>query len=316
MRDIDRRSFMKLGVGAWFAGCLPDWAGAAAEELKPKPIRVEVGTKTPFKALHVSDTHLALMTEKELEDPCRAKLYADRSGKTFPGGRGTRWLAAALAYARARGELVLHTGDLIDFIGDANLEAVKRDVSTGDVFCANGNHEWCYHMYTKSEDCRKLREQYFARVQAAYPNALDVASRVHGGVNFVSFDNWDYRVTQAQWDAIRREFDRGLPVVLMCHCPFYTPKLHEESSRRANGKGSYVMSAPPEEVEKFGPAGRWQLGDELTFGFYHWAKAQKNLRAILAGHLHFDFSERFSPTAVQHVVGANCNGCAAEIEFA
>lgn len=67
---------------------------------------------------------------------------------------------------------------------------------------------------------------------------------------------------------------------------------------------------------KFGSAGRWQLGDELTFGFYHWAKAQKNLRAILAGHLHFDFSERFSPTAVQHVVGANCNGCAAEIEFA
>ena len=101
----------------------------------------------------------------------------------------------------------------------------------------------------------------------------------------------------------------------MCHCPFYTPKLHEESLRRSK-RASYVMSAPPELVGKFEPRDRWQLGDELTFGFYHWAKAQKNLRAILAGHLHFEFSERFSPTAVQHVVGANCNGSAYELEFA
>lgn len=37
MREIDRRTFVKFGIGAWFAGCLPDWAGAAAEELKPTP---------------------------------------------------------------------------------------------------------------------------------------------------------------------------------------------------------------------------------------------------------------------------------------
>ncbi len=55
--------------------------------------------------------------------------------------------------------------------------------------------------------------------------------------------------------------------------------------------------------------------DEPTFEFHSWLKEQPQLKAILCGHMHEFFEERFSPTAIQYTVGANYFGYAHEIEF-
>ena len=52
-----------------------------------------------------------------------------------------------------------------------------------------------------------------------------------------------------------------------------------------------------------------------TQEFYDGLKQQPQLKAILCGHMHEFFEERFSPTAVQYTVGANYAGLAHEIEF-
>ena len=45
------------------------------------------------------------------------------------------------------------------------------------------------------------------------------------------------------------------------------------------------------------------------------SQQQPLLKAILCGHCHHFYEERFSPTAIQYVVGAGYNGDAYEIEF-
>ena len=58
-----------------------------------------------------------------------------------------------------------------------------------------------------------------------------------------------------------------------------------------------------------------QRADEPTLAFIAWLKQQPLLKAILAGHCHSFYAERFSPTAIQYTVGAGYEGAAYEIAF-
>ena len=55
--------------------------------------------------------------------------------------------------------------------------------------------------------------------------------------------------------------------------------------------------------------------DPVTKEFLDYLRAQKLLKGILAGHLHIDVSDRFSPTAMEYVVGGNFLFHGAEITF-
>ena len=48
-----------------------------------------------------------------------------------------------------------------------------------------------------------------------------------------------------------------------------------------------------------------QLEDPVTRGFIAYLRKEPLLKGILAGHLHIAVQERFSPTAMQYVVGGN-----------
>ena len=44
-------------------------------------------------------------------------------------------------------------------------------------------------------------------------------------------------------------------------------------------------------------------------------KSERRLRGILAGHLHVAMEDRFSPTAMEYVVGGNFDFAAREVLF-
>ena len=48
-----------------------------------------------------------------------------------------------------------------------------------------------------------------------------------------------------------------------------------------------------------------QRTDVVTRDFIAYLKKEPLLKAILAGHLHITVQDRFSPTAMQYVVGGN-----------
>ena len=143
---MDRRDFIKVSgasaAGLALVGCSPKWTKTSAmvpdrdrpdfrdriardvEAFKPlniKEVTIDIGLKKPFDVMHVSDTHLVWADDRD-EDQ-KVKLAARRTGYM---GFGEHYLDEAIHMARERGMYMFHTGDLYDFISEANLDLAAR----------------------------------------------------------------------------------------------------------------------------------------------------------------------------------------------
>jgi hypothetical protein len=271
--------------------------------------------------LHLSDTHLTRVDGRDNE---RKHTLAARRQSAFPWAE--HYFDAAVRYARERNLMIMHTGDLQDFVSEANLDFISSQLIVGDWYTSAGNHEFSQYVGEAKEDAA-YKAQSYDKVQEVFPNDLTVASRVINGVNFVAIDNVYYYVTKEQHAAVKREFEKGLPVVLLCHIPLYTPKHCLDTLIRQKGRTSYMMATPPKIIEDFrrDPSSAAEEPyrsravshdiDQPTLEFHSWLKEQPELKAILCGHMHEFYEEQFSPTAKQYTVGANYFGLAHEIEF-
>jgi hypothetical protein len=126
---------------------------------------------------------------------------------------------------------------------------------------------------------------------------------------------------------MKREVERGFPIVLMCHVPLYTPEHCKVNLERNQGKSAYMTGVPRHITDTYQqdpnrPASeQWrnrsvqQRADKPTMDFIDWLRQQPLLKAILCGHTHEFYQEQFSPTAVEYTVAAGYAGCAYEITF-
>ena len=331
---MNRREFLKGSLLAGLGTLSGRLIAAAAEVaktpfedeliaryLKTAKLKLTVGAGVPFRALHVSDTHLSFDDAGDLlrGDAAVLKLYEARQPR-FP--KCVQSLAATVAYAKREKIPLLHTGDLIDHFSEANLACVKNAFAGADCLAAFGNHEvYGHHTDIYSPKSREAARATCRRFEEVWPNPALVASRLVNGVNFVAFDNGGLE----RWFA--REIEEGLekalsadaPAVLMCHKPFCTPTLYEferahNAAKRKNpnwsfgrGLGAYMTfdeavgeSRPSEHMRQVGRIVR--------------AHAKTNLKAILCGHLHYEWQGSFAGIP-QIVVGGNYEGKAYEISF-
>ena len=328
---MKRSEFLKLCGGFVLAAGLSKQAvaalkGAAAAgdvpnlKLDIRPLVLEVGATKPFKALHFSDTHFTRAEEHESE---RKRNLATARQRTFPWAE--HYFDMQIDYARKNNLMIIHTGDMNDFVSDANLKQVAAQMKIADWICAPGNHDFSLFVGEAWED-EAYKAQAYDSVQAVFPNDLTFASRVVNGVNFVSLMNGYYYVTEYQFERMKKEVEKGLPIVMLCHVPLYTPKHCESNLKSNNNYASYVMGTPREITSNFRlnpnyPADHWkqcrkqQYATDTTLAFVAWLKEQPLLKAILCGHCHHFYEEQFSPTATQYIVGAGYQGAAYEIEL-
>ena len=96
-----------------------------------------VGADEPFCFLHLSDTHLTLADSR---DGKRKVTLAESRSSLFPWAQAN--LQAAMEKAQELDCLIVHTGDLIDFVSKKNLETAKDFTDRFDVMMTAGNHEF------------------------------------------------------------------------------------------------------------------------------------------------------------------------------
>ena len=345
MTDINRRGFIALGAAGMLVPPLAKLSDATnplerrkrikvneplednliREYLQPTPLTLNVGAEKPFTALHFSDTHVSLMDAADILS-CTAKelsLWEARNHGLF--GRGgfpfaVPSLAATIAYAKRKNLPMLNTGDLFDFRSEANIAAIAHSFKGLDVFSSLGNHEG-HGLHTSGLNPRTAdaEDALRARYEKAIGNPLVVASRVINGVNFVAFDNCEMSrfIRDQMVDRIKAELEKGLPTVLMCHMPPFSKELHEadlEMHRvrkasyfpKPNNLDSYYMMGEDFEQTKAPKAFK-----EL-FAFL---EKQENFKAMLCGHLHFEWQGLFAGRVPVVIAGRNFNGECYEIAF-
>ncbi len=321
--SFGRRDFFK---GACLAGFmvatarLPAVAGGTFEvgkrgahsRLATSYAIVDIGLETPFSVLHISDTHLADAYPDEHPD----KVAAAAKRTNGFGGRQEEALAESLEWARHNVDYVIHTGDLIDFQSRANLDLVRK--YWGDaMFGSVGNHEFYSYLKTDGKGRgEEYKKKSWGLLKAAYPVNPRFASRIVNGVNFIAIDDVFGAVQPDQVEQFKAETKKGLPMVLCMHVPFFTPHI-ALAAHKFWGRTGKKFAGRPDAARplKEGSNLWYQRNDPTTSGFIAYLKEEKLLKAILSGHEHITMEERFSPTAVQYLVGGNFLFAARELLF-
>lgn len=260
---------------------------------------IDVGGGQEFRFLHMSDTHLILVNGKDNEK--KQKLAEDRKQYFDTPYENAEF---ALDYAGKNKLFIAHTGDLIDFVSEGNLDYVRRFNERADCFMTAGNHEYSRYVGEAVEDA-EYRNQSLPKVQAAFKNDIRFSVREINGVNLVAADNSYYLFEQEQLDALKQVVSIGKPVLLFLHVPLYTDELADLNE--AVGDGSSFLMATPEDRLKTYSEKRYiqQKADDVTWEAYEYIKHEKQIKAIFTGHVHFDFENRLNSWCTQY--GCGCS---------
>lgn len=250
--------------------------------MKVVETKLDIGVSEPFRILHASDTHL---THADMRDGERKVALSEERKNIFP--HADEMLETICEISKEENIPIIHTGDLIDFVSLANLERVKLFTDEYNCMVSAGNHEFSQYVGEAWEDA-EYRNQSLSLVQGAFKNDIRMSSRVIGGVNFVALDNGYYLFDAAQLEFLKKEEEKGLPIVLALHDPLYDQELFENIMQKASCAG---MVGVPEHLMQVYPPYRYkqQMANEITLETFEHIKAQPLIKGILAGHIHRNY---------------------------
>ena len=244
---------------------------------------LRVGAQKPFTVLHVSDTHLTLVGEHER--PSRVQLGIDRR-RMCPNA--TQNLDDIRAHVKQTGDLLIHTGDLIDFITPENLSAAGALAKDTDMLFVAGNHEvhTCPRDVFSEEDFTcdlARREQSLDAVQAYFPKDIRYFEKEVNGVKLIGFNTADYQISRENFDRLKQAAEQKKPIVLFTHIPLYSEELFRIAKNA-------LIAIPDEIVNTFSPFRTFeQRADETTRQCYDFIQGCPYVKAIVSGHLHLPF---------------------------
>ena len=246
---------------------------------------IRIGIEKPFTVLHVSDTHIAFADSRN--DERKVKLAEHRT-KHFSEARKN--LEFIKNKSISENKTIIHTGDLIDFVSELNIEKAKEFVDSVDIFMAAGNHEFSLYLGEEKEDAA-YRNRSLSKVQAVFKNNIRLSSREINGVLFVALDNSYYLIDEEQLDFLKAECNKGLPVILCMHTPLYSRELYKYM-REKEGDPAYLMSVPEELMQDYSED-RFiqQRQDALTAEAFEFIISCDAIKALLTGHIHRDYVE-------------------------
>ena len=267
---------------------------------------LHIGLERPLKILHVTDSHIARADERDDE---RKHALAKRLGDP----KKEAYLYEHLAYAKAHCDLLVHTGDLIDFTSQANFDFAREVLAEEKVFFTAGNHEFSQYVGEAYED-RAYKMNSYNEMRPGLGAPLFFNARTVGGVNFVSIDDSYHQFEPWQITRLKKEIEKGLPIILCVHAPLFEPSLYEYHCQlRGKGSSSYLVGCDEDHL----PDDEWRAIEirprGITAQAVDFIKSQPLIKAVLAGHIHFSFLSELAPSMPQFVTGGAYDGVAREL---
>lgn len=280
-------------------------------ELNIVKTELNLGLEKEVRLLHVTDSHICRAYDTEDADLC---AMAKSRKAFFDGGiegKTERLYEQACKYAKENGLTMVHTGDLIDFISEANLDYIEHAFDGIDCLYASGNHDFCHYVGRAKEDLLYKREN-MKKIAPRIKDNMIFSSKDVGGVNLVALDDSYYRITDGQIDMLRAEAAKGMPILLFMHVPFYVPEYAEFFLK--NNGCSYMLNTPREILERFSENRFFAMApDEQTIRAVDYIMNEPAIKAFFVGHNHENGEEMLSNGVMQYITGATYKGYVREI---
>lgn len=258
-----------------------------------KTIDLEVDNGESANFLHISDSHLTYGDSRDPEEKIRQA--EDRLALFSKECSFLKELDLAIDYASKECDLLLHTGDMIDFVSYRNLEVAKEKLAACDHFFACGNHEFSHYLGEAKED-EDYKAKSYDLVSCYFKDNLTFASRIFKGINLVSAFNGYYYFTKKQTSLLQEELKKPYPIFLLIHVPLFTEDLYRASMER-HKVCAFLVGAPDKYTQAYqGFRKDHQRANEETLEFIkivEEACKKGKIKAILAGHTHFDWQDDY-----------------------
>jgi len=280
-------------------------------------LSLKIGIEKPLRALHIADTHLLFADGRD--NPDKYRIAMQRYGEYVYSnvGRNMPYFLDALQYAKDHCDILLHSGDLIDFVSLQNLEVAQKlfDLSGVDYFMCAGNHEYTHYSGGHPET-RKEQAEGREMVPKYFRNDLYFASRVIHGVNLIALDNGNYQFNADQLTKLKGEVAKGYPIILLIHNPLYTPGLAKLRVLEEKEKQLALAVCPEEAWDEYSEY-RPIAANAETKAFIEYIKNTSLVNAVLAGHVHChrNHNDILWGNTVQYVVGGGYYGCGEVLEI-
>ena len=268
--------------------------------LKIKKTTIEIGLEKPLRILHMTDSHLPFYCDTDSPDMIR-------QGKKRNEKRSVRNLNKLIKYGEKNCDLIVHTGDLIDYISKPCVEFAKEFLKRDKFLFVAGNHEYAKYDGKKEDMAYRLNSM---KEIGGYPVNIFFNSHIIGGVNFVGIDDAYHQAEYEQLDMLREEVKKGYPIILFMHAPLYEEALYKKSYKFWDGEICLLGSDTVKHPEVIGDIAE---PFESTKAFYDYVTNEPLIKAVLAGHLHFGFESRLPGGTMQYVTNRGDKGNAREI---
>ena len=262
---------------------------------------IHIGLEKPLKVLHITDSHIPFCCDTDSEAMHRQRAQRDEPGSVLA-------LQEQMAYGEENCDIIVHTGDLIDFISKPCLEFGREFLKKHDklLFIA-GNHE--YSTYEPAVEDMTYRLRSLGLMGGGLGVDMFFNSKIVGGVNFVGIDDSYHQVEDGQLIRLKKEVAKGYPIILFMHAPLYEEALYQKSYEFWNGEIAVVNSDARLHPEVIGDMAEPYPS---TTAFYEYVTGEPLIKAVLAGHLHFSFVSQLPGGKIQYVTGLGSEGTARE----
>lgn len=236
-------------------------------------IQLKLGAERPLNLAHLTDIHLCLADERD----AHLIKHADDRNQLFHREAGCPDLypedcfAAAMEYSEANCDLAVITGDVLDFVTEANMEASDRILKGKRYMFTAGNHEFCPQVGIPDSQARKF--DIYGKIQSHFQGNMFFESRVIHGINLVTIDNSYYNYSALQIEALKKEIAKGYPIVIFSHVPLTDAMINLQAAHKDLPPDGYMKSINTQMLDLIAScplikaefAGHWHVRLENSF---------------------------------------------------
>lgn len=222
----------------FFCGCASKSSPAPVDESNIDECQVVIpGISREYRLLFLTDSHMVL---PETEGPQEIIDYSDQRLSQFTGETGIVSSDQFLSWISSSGEWELDAlllgGDIIDSPSPANISYLKDSLKQLEIpyIYTLGNHDWTYPWEYMTE---KGREEYLALLS---PYMVSAENEFSGNTAFhtlelddfiiAAINNSDNQIPPEALEEYKKIAEKGKPILLLLHVPFYTQPLLDKTS--------------------------------------------------------------------------------------
>lgn len=263
--------------------------------IDPADFEVKIkGLTRSYTFFHLTDLHMGeLTTDEAAEMPENRRTYAQHRYEFFARegqGAAALWDDYMIRAKAERADLLLLTGDIIDFPSEANIKALKDGIKNSGIptLYVVGNHDWSF-----ADDYHTPNA-----IATHYPKFADICNG-DPYISWVEYEDMIVCAVDDTLDCVSEETvdkflalcGKGKPVILTMHVPLYVESM--EADCKACWGGKLLMVG--------GKA--FNGSDPHVMRFYEAVALDPDtpVKAVITGHLHFHH-EDILPNGVPQIV--------------